>query len=148
MYLDSMDLRSLNGDGAPSPLGTMAPRVRLGTILNSLQPMIPVDIADPGDAGAIPVVSSGTCRLVTGGAGQTRTVAAPTLPGLRLGLFFQTDGGGDAVVTFAADFNGAGNNIVTFDTAGELVVFESVYIASGSLAWRLVSNPESTPLSG
>lgn len=145
-FLSSLLTRALNGDGISSPLGTIAPDVLLGDFINALYPTIHTDIADPGNAGAIPVTRSGTCRLVTTGA-ETRTVAAPADAGMRLALYFQTDGG-DCVITFAGDFNAAGNNVLTHDTAGEVVVFESVYIAEDTLAWRLVANPEATPLSG
>ncbi len=147
-YFDAPTLAALDGTGAPSPMGMLAKTVLLGTLLNALAPLAPQDIADPGDAGAIGGLQSGTVRLVSGAGGETRTVDAPEYPGLRLALFFQTDGGGNVAVTFPADFNGAGNNVITHDTAGEVAVFESLYTASGTLAWRLVANPESVPVSG
>lgn len=93
-------------------------------------------IPDPGDAGAIPNSKTGLVELVTGGA-ETRTLAAPTLPWLRLTLAFKTDGG-DCVVTCATTVNVTANNTITFDTAGEMI--ELVSVPSGAnYRWRALS---------
>lgn len=96
------------------------------------------DIADPGDAGAIPVTRSGVCHVATAGA-ETRTVADPTRTGLRLTLVFLTDGG-NAVITFASPVNVAGNNTLTFADAGELAHLVSVRDGASSYAWRVVDS--------
>jgi len=94
-------------------------------------------IADPGDAGAIPVTRSGTCPLVTADA-ETRTLAIPTFAGQLLNLGFKTDGG-DCVVTAASGVNQTGNNTLTFADAGDQILL--VAIENGAaLAWRVVSN--------
>ncbi len=199
--LDGRDLDQLNGDGGmPSPLASLAPRVRLGTRLNELVaaaatlatlggsvttliadlvsaavnkgasmigvydvgthyagvtveavlaeigPYVPRVIADPGNAGAIPITASGYVPLVTAAGAQTRTVADPTKVGLRLCLHFLTDGG-DCVITFASPVNAAGNTILTHDTAGEQVIFESCKDGASAFAWRVASNEAATPLS-
>ncbi len=93
-------------------------------------------ITDPGDAGAIDVTRSGICQLVSGGA-ETRTLAAPTSPGLRLILAFKTDGG-DITLTCATTLNVNADNTITFDTAGEMI--ELVSVPSGSnYRWRALS---------
>ena len=74
-------------------------------------------IADPGDAGAIPVTGSGSVPLVTTGA-QTRTLADATFAGQLLNLSFKTDGG-DCVVTSASPVNQTGNNTMTFADVGD-----------------------------
>jgi predicted RecA/RadA family phage recombinase len=64
-------------------------------------------IADPGNAGAIPVnQGSGHVALVTAAA-ETRTLAVPAAVGQRLLLYMKTDGG-NCVVTVASAFNQAG----------------------------------------
>lgn len=105
------------------------------TLVNTLNPG---EIADPGNAGAIPVTGSGVCPLVTGGA-ETRTVADPTRVGLRLTLFFLTDGG-DCVVTFASPINVAGNTIGTFADATDYLDLFSVRDGAASFAWKVGAN--------
>ncbi len=102
--------------------------------------------ADPGTLGAIPVDRSTYVNLVTGASGQTRTVADPTRVGVRLTLYFLTDGGGDCVVTFTSPVNAAGNNTLTFDTATEVVHLESVKDGASAYAFRIVANEAGTPL--
>jgi hypothetical protein len=90
-------------------------------------------ITDPGNAGAIPVIKSGYCALVTAGA-ETRTLAAPTYIGQELLLYMKTDGG-NCVVTCATTFNEAGNNTITFANTGEAV--RMIAVEEGSnLRWR------------
>lgn len=94
-------------------------------------------IPDPGNAGAIPNSRSGIVELVSVGAGETRTLAAPTAPFLILVLSFKTDGG-DIVVTCATTLNVTANNTITFDTAGEMVTLISV--PSGTaFRWRALA---------
>lgn len=102
----------------------------------------PADIADPGDAGAIPVVASGVCHLVTAGA-ETRTLADPTVTGLRLTLYFLTDGG-NCVVTATSPLNGTGNNTITLADADESVDMVSVRDGASSYAWRVVGTDFNT----
>ena len=79
-------------------------------------------IMDPGDGGAIPLQEAGLCSMTSGGSGQTRTLAAPNEVGNLLILNFQTDGGGDVVVTVADSINGAGATIITFADEGDSVM--------------------------
>lgn len=95
-------------------------------------------IADPGDAGAIPVTASGSVALVTAGA-ETRTLADPTFIGQSLSLYMKTDGG-NCVVTSASDVtNTSGENIMTFADVGDSVIL--IAIEDGSdLEWRTLQN--------
>lgn len=94
-------------------------------------------IADPGNAGAIPVTDSGTVPIVTAGA-ETRTLANPAKAGLMLCLAMKTDGG-DGVVTVAAAINATGNNTITLNDAGDAIVLLSVPNGSG-FRWIVLVN--------
>ena len=94
-------------------------------------------IADPGDAGAIPVTASGRVDLVTAGA-ETRTLAAPTIGGQMLLLGLKTDGG-DCVITCATTVNQTGNNTITLGDEGDALLL--VAKANGAnLRWSVVAN--------
>lgn len=94
-------------------------------------------IADPGASGAIPSDVSGICHIVTAAA-ESRTVATPLKAGLDLTLVLDTDGG-DATVTAASAINMAGNTIMTFDNAGEIIVLRSVKVGT-AYRWRVIAN--------
>jgi len=114
---------TLGGDGA---LTLTAPNLPANEV-----------IADPGDAGAIPVTNSGSCPLVTTGA-ETRTLADPTYAGQLLNLCFKTDGG-DCVVTAASPVNQTGNNTLTFTDEGENLLL--IGCDDGAdIEWRVVCN--------
>jgi len=94
-------------------------------------------IADPGNAGAIPVTRSGQVAITTAGA-ETRTLAIPTFAGQRLVISMDVDGG-DAVITVAAAFNQTGNNTITLNDAGDTVELVGVQVG-GALVWRNAFN--------
>ena len=94
-------------------------------------------IADPGDAGAIPVTVSGVCALTTAGA-ETRTIAAPAFVGQQLVICLDTDGG-DAVVTVASLVNQTGNNTLTFADAGDVISLVAITVG-GVKKWRVTAN--------
>lgn len=94
-------------------------------------------IADPGNAGAIPVTRSGNCAITTAGA-ETRTLANPGSVGLTLSLSCDVYVG-DAVITVASAVNTTGNNTITLNSAGDTVVLTSVQVG-GSPVWRVVVN--------
>lgn len=109
-------------------------------VLGQLQGFIePEEINDPGDGGAIPVQSSGTLLLESGGSGETRTLAIPTFVGQRMAIGFDTDGGGDIVITVAQPVNQTGNNTLTGADAGDFIVLEAI-TSSGAYIWRVVAN--------
>jgi len=94
-------------------------------------------IADPGDAGAIPIIRSGNCALTSAGA-ETRTLADPGSVGLTLDIDCDVYVG-DIVVTAASAINQTGNNTMTFGAAADYIRLHSVQVA-GSPVWRVVSN--------
>ena len=94
-------------------------------------------IADPGNAGAISVVQSGTCALTSAGA-ETRTMAIPTFEGQRVSIYC-TVHVGNIVTTVASAIDQAGNTTITMDAAGDFIELQAVTIG-GALAWRVVGN--------
>lgn len=95
-------------------------------------------IADPGDAGAIPVTSSGYIAMVsTEVGGETRTLAAPSFVGQELLIFLKTDGG-TVVLTCATGLNETGNTIATFDNEGESLHVRAVEDGA-NLRWRFAA---------
>jgi predicted RecA/RadA family phage recombinase len=106
-------------------------------LTNTVHNALTADLADPGNAGAIPVTDSGHCDLVTTGA-QTRTLAAPTYLGQLLLVSLKTDGG-NCVITCATTVNQTGNNTITLDDAGDAILL--VAKANGAnKRWSVVSN--------
>lgn len=94
-------------------------------------------ITDPGASGAIPVTGSGYVPLVTATA-ETRTLAAPDGIGFQLLLYMKTDVG-DCVVTCATTINETGNNTITFDATGQMILLIAVEEGS-TIRWRVVND--------
>lgn len=94
-------------------------------------------IADPGNAGAIPVTADGCCAMTSGGS-ETRTIAAPTYIGQRISLIHDVDGGAIAV-TSATAINQTGNTIMTFTEVKDACTLECMQVA-GTKVWRIVYN--------
>ena len=91
---------------------------------------VPKDMADPGDGGTIRVSEDlQICEMVSAAA-ETRTLAAPTKPGIRLTLRLMTDGG-DVVVTAENGFNVDGDTDATFADASDLLSLISVEHEAG-----------------
>lgn len=95
-------------------------------------------IADPGTGAAIPVTQNGVCMITTAAA-ETNTLAIPTFVGQELCLIMDTRVGGDRVVTSAQAINQAGNTIMTFGAAGDMIVLRAMKVG-GALRWRVVAN--------
>jgi hypothetical protein len=114
--------------------------VNLETAIAEILLRIPATaaIADPGDAGAIPVTRSGVCAITTAAA-ETRTMAIPAFIGEEITLCCDVHAVGNAVVTVASAINQTGNTIITLNTAGDTVVLKGVQVG-GVLAWRVVVN--------
>ena len=106
-------------------------------VTNTVHNALTALIADPGNAGAIPVTDTGHCEIVTAGA-ETRTLAAPTYLGQMLLLSMKTDGG-DAVIAVATGINQTGNNRITMNDAADSILL--VAVASGTnIRWRVACN--------
>lgn len=122
--------------------GGFTSAIELEAAIAELYVTRPVLIADPGDAGAIPVTKSGNVAITTAAA-ETRTLAIPGAIGITLDLSFDVRAVGDAVVTVASAINQAGNTIITLDTAGDFVRLAATQVA-GALVWRVVVNDGAT----
>lgn len=94
-------------------------------------------VTDPGNAGAITATRSAQVAITTAAA-ETRTLASPAVVGLELALSLDVDGG-DCVVTVATAVNQAGNNTLTLNDAGDVIVLKSVQVG-GAARWRVASN--------
>lgn len=116
----------------------LADSVAGSRLYDDLLAMTPVELTDPGNAGAIPVTKSGVCHLATAGA-ETRTMADPKAVGLRVTLFFIADLG-NCVVTMASPVNQVGNNTITFANVGESCDFVSVRDGASAYRWALVNS--------
>lgn len=115
-------------------------RVRLegvATASNTIHEDLTNVIADPGNAGTIPITDSGTCQIVTTGA-ETRTLAAPTDVGQVLCLTMKTDGG-NCVVTASAAINATGNNTLTFADVTDTILLVGA-ISGANKVWRVMGN--------
>jgi predicted RecA/RadA family phage recombinase len=108
-------------------------KVLLARPLNQLSTVI----ADPGNAGAIPVTSTGRVAIVTAGS-ETRTLAAPTFAGQELLLYVKTDGG-TCVITASAAVNQTGNNTITMADVNDSIRLVGIE-NGGSLVWRVAHN--------
>jgi hypothetical protein len=94
-------------------------------------------IADPGNAGAIPVLRSGNVALTSAGA-ETRTIAAPATVGITMDLTHDVDGGA-IVITSATTINQTGNNTITLTEVADYIRLVSVRIG-GAVVWRVAAN--------
>jgi len=118
--------------------GGFTAEIEVEAALAELYPKAPVAIADPSDAGVIPVTRSATMALTSTGVVDTRSLAIPSLAGTSLLLSFDVDAG-DLAVTCAGGINVAGNTVMTFDTAGQYIKLEAATVA-GALVWRVIAN--------
>lgn len=154
IYITAAGTLTKNTTGFPSEATT--PHIPLATILTASGAYAHTDItdmrgrgifqvlygtmpaiADPGDAGAIPVTRGGYCALVTGGV-ETRTLANPAAIGQRLLLFLKTDGG-NCNITCASAIEQDGDSVIQMDDAGDAI--ELVGIEDGAdKEWRIVFN--------
>jgi hypothetical protein len=108
----------------------------------------PKVINDPGNAGTIrPNKDLQICEMVSGGSGETRTLANPSKPGIRFTLRLKTDGGGDVVVTAAAGLNVALETQATFADASDFLSLISVTISAGSYRWEVLEGNVGTVIS-
>lgn len=94
-------------------------------------------IPDPGNAKALPVTDSGVVPLKSAGA-ETRTLAIPTFVGQKLALICDTYVG-NIVVTSSQAINQAGNTIMTFGVATDMIELTAMTVG-GALRWRVTAN--------
>lgn len=118
--------------------GGLTAQIEVEAVIAELLLKSPIAIADPGDAGAIPVTRSGSVAITTTGVVDTRTLAIPTFDNQRIVLSLDVDAG-DAVVTVASAANQAGNNTLTMADAGDVIELIAVQVA-GALVWRIGAN--------
>lgn len=134
--------KSLTVAGLMRRIGTVI-KVGASTVGKVLFDGTPADfrnfiIADPGDAGAIPVIyPKAICKLTTGAA-DTRTIAAPTMEDQELTVYVTVDGG-TVVITVATTVNVANNNTITMADVGDYFKLRSVDEA-GTFRWVIVEN--------
>lgn len=95
-------------------------------------------IADPGTGAAIPVTTSGVCMITTAAA-ETNTLAIPTFVGQRLAIICDTYAVGNRVITSAQAINQAGNTIMTFGAAADMIELTAMKVG-GALRWRVTAN--------
>ena len=100
-------------------------------------------MADPGDGGTIRATEDlQICEMVSTGA-DTRTLAAPTKPGIRLVIRHLTDGG-SIVITAAEGLNTLLETEVTMSEAGDLLYLISVtLVANSTYRWEILVNTAS-----
>jgi len=95
---------------------------------------------DPGNGGKIRVSEDlSICEMVSVAA-ETRTLMAPTKPGLRLVLRLMTDGG-DILVTAENGFNVEGDTVARFADASDLLQLVSVEYSAGppkTFRWQVM----------
>lgn len=106
----------------------------------------PLLVPDPGASGKIAFDRyGGICELVTAAA-ETRTLHAPTAPGIRATLRMKTDGG-DATVTVTGGCNVSVNTTAVFADVGDQLDMISVSAAAGGYRWEILTNTGSVSLS-
>jgi predicted RecA/RadA family phage recombinase len=112
-------------------------KLNVASVTNTVTTLLANQIADPGNAGAIPVDQSGQVAITTATVGgETRTLAAPTAAGQLLSLTLSVLDG-TCVITAACRLNHAGNTIITMAAAGECVLLEAVTVGA-ALVWSVV----------
>lgn len=129
--------KQLGKSTAAAADGDTTVRVRLDGIASAASNPVSANIADPGNAGAIPVTASGHVDIVTAAA-ETRTLAAPSFAGQELLISMKTDGG-DCVITCATTVNQTGNNTITLNDAGDAVLLAGK-VNGANKRWSVVSN--------
>lgn len=108
----------------------------------------PKIITDPGNGGVIRANKDlQICEMVSGSSGETRTLANPTKPGIRLVLRLKTDGGGDAVVTASNGLNVALETQATFADASDFLSLISVSKTATTYRWEILEGNVGTVIS-
>jgi hypothetical protein len=124
--------------GVQDPAGYFA-GTDVEAVLAELGKNLPIEIADPGTAAAIPVNHSGTIMLTIGAGAETNTLAIPTFVGQRLIITAGAVSGGTRAITAASAINAAGNTVMTFNAARDNIELRAVKVGS-SMAWEVGFN--------
>ncbi len=138
---DGTDIKSVAVTGDVTIANTGATTIGAGKVLATMlaansQP-ITTALADPGDAGAIPVTTSGYCPIVQTGAAQTRTLAAPTFAGQLLLIDSKTYAD-DTTITVDHAINATGNNTITINTEGDYALLVGIEKGAAKV-WRVMA---------
>jgi len=102
-----------------------APFRVLKDLFKAFDSVAPGRLNDPGDAGTItPTMWGQICSVVTA-TDETRTLAAPTKPGILVTVVLDEDGG-DLTLSVTNGYNADGNTAIVFDDAQDFVTFISI----------------------
>lgn len=91
-------------------------------------------LTDPGDAGAIPVTTSGTLLMDCAGV-ETRTLPDPTFVGQRLDLCLDNNAGTSIAVTAASDLDSVGGTTLTYTVEGSCARLVGIQVDGTTLRW-------------
>lgn len=94
-------------------------------------------LTDPGNAGAISVLKSGSLALTSAGA-ETRTLAIPTFKGQQIAIYCDTYVG-NIVLTSAQALNQSGHTVATFGAVRDNFVLEAITVGA-ALRWQIIAN--------
>ncbi|MDD3921338.1 MAG: hypothetical protein PHO41_09235, partial [Eubacteriales bacterium] len=141
MIGDGTDIKSVAVSGDVTIVNTGATTIGAGKVLATMlaatsQPLTTA-IADPGDAGAIPVTNTGYVPIVQIGEAETRTLAAPTFAGQLLLIDSKTYAA-DTVITVDHAINAAGNNTITINTEGDYALLVGIEKGAAKV-WRVMA---------
>ena len=78
-------------------------------------------------------------NLVSTTGAQTRTLAAPSKPGVIVTFCLESITSGTLTITTATAFDQAGNDDIVFGDAGDFVTLMSVEVVADTFMWRVVA---------
>lgn len=121
----------------------MSPHRTLKDLFKGFTPNIgPGLLKDPGSGETITFDMWGqVCSVVTAAA-EARTLAQPVRAGILAAVTLDTDGG-DLTLTVTGGYNADSETSITFNDAGDFVVFYSVKVGS-SYYWRVIGQEGTT----
>lgn len=100
-------------------------------------------IDDPGDGNAIIITKNlAIVNLISSTGAETRTLAAPVSEGLLIGFCLESITSGTLAITVAGGFDQAGSTVLTFATAGDYIMLQSVEVAPATYVWRVAAPPD------
>lgn len=99
---------------------------------------------DPGSGKAFPR-TYGNVALTIGSGSETNTLGDPDRPGIELTISVATVGGGTRAITAATAINQAGNTVMTFNDARDVIQLLSMYAGTASggtpkVRWQVTAN--------